>query len=125
MPVDQYIGGIEHACMHLIYARFFTKALRDLKLVNFDEPFTRLLCQGMVIKDGAKMSKSLGNTVDPSEIIEKFGSDTARLFMLFTSLPEKELEWSDNGVSGAYRFLNRAKGRYNDVLQIPSSALVL
>lgn len=108
MPVDQYIGGIEHACMHLIYARFFTKALRDLGLIHIDEPFKRLLCQGMVIKDGAKMSKSLGNVVDPGEIIDKYGSDTARLFILFTALPEKELEWSDNGVSGAFRFLNRA-----------------
>ncbi len=107
MPVDQYIGGIEHACMHLIYARFFTKALRDLKLIHFDEPFKRLLCQGMVIKDGAKMSKSLGNVVDPSQIIDKYGSDTARLFILFTALPEKELEWNDQGVSGAFRFLNR------------------
>ncbi|MBW2991967.1 leucine--tRNA ligase [Candidatus Woesearchaeota archaeon] len=107
MPVDQYIGGIEHACMHLIYARFFTKALRDLKLLNFDEPFIRLLCQGMVIKDGAKMSKSIGNVVDPGEIINKYGSDTARLFILFTSLPEKELEWSDQGVAGSFRFINR------------------
>jgi len=107
MPVDQYIGGIEHACMHLIYARFFTKALRDLGLLKFDEPFTRLLTQGMVIKDGSKMSKSLGNVVDPKGIIDKYGPDTARLFMLFTALPEKELEWNDDGVGGSYRFLNR------------------
>ncbi len=107
MPVDQYIGGIEHACMHLIYARFFTKALRDLGLLKFDEPFTRLLTQGMVIKDGAKMSKSLGNVVDPKGIIDKFGPDTARVFMLFTALPEKELEWNDDGVGGSFRFLNR------------------
>jgi leucyl-tRNA synthetase len=107
MPVDQYIGGIEHAVMHLLYARFFTKALRDLGLLGIDEPFTRLLCQGMVTKDGAKMSKSLGNIVDPSEIINKYGPDTARLFILFASLPEKDMEWSDQGVTGAFRFLNR------------------
>ncbi|HDD46401.1 MAG TPA: leucine--tRNA ligase, partial [Candidatus Aenigmarchaeota archaeon] len=97
-PVDQYIGGIEHATMHLIYARFFTKALRDLGLVSIDEPFTNLLTQGMVIKDGAKMSKSLGNVVDPGEMIEKYGADTVRLFILFASSPEKELEWSDKGI---------------------------
>ena len=85
----------------------FTKAIRDLGLINFDEPFNRLLCQGMVIKDGAKMSKSLGNVVDPLEIINKYGSDTARLFILFTALPEKELDWNDQGVAGSYRFLNR------------------
>jgi len=107
MPVDQYIGGIEHAVLHLLYARFFTKALRDLGLVEIDEPFARLLCQGMVIKDGAKMSKSLGNVVDPEEIVSRFGPDTARLFILFASHPEKELEWSDQGVEGSFRFLNR------------------
>jgi leucyl-tRNA synthetase len=107
MPVDQYIGGIEHAVMHLLYARFFTKALRDLGLHKIDEPFTRLLCQGMVLKDGAKMSKSLGNIVDPSEIMDKYGPDTARLFILFAALPEKELEWSDRGVEGVFKFLKR------------------
>lgn len=107
MPVDQYIGGIEHAILHLLYARFFTKALRDLGLATVDEPFARLLTQGMVIKDGAKMSKSLGNVVDPAEISEKYGPDTARLFILFAALPEKELEWSDKGVKGSFRFLNR------------------
>jgi len=107
MPVDQYIGGIEHAIMHLLYARFFTKALRDLGLHEIDEPFTRLLCQGMVIKDGAKMSKSLGNVVDPNDIMKQYGADTARLFILFAALPEKELEWSDQGVNGSFRFLNR------------------
>ncbi len=107
MPVDQYIGGIEHAIMHLLYARFFTKTLRDLNLLKTGEPFKRLLCQGMVTKDGAKMSKSLGNVVDPSEIINKYGPDTARLFILFASLPEKELEWSDQGVTGSYKFLNK------------------
>jgi len=110
MPVDQYIGGIEHAVMHLLYARFFTKALRDLGLHNIDEPFSRLLCQGMVLKDGAKMSKSLGNVVDPAGIIEKYGADTARLFILFAALPEKELDWSEQGVEGCFRFLKRVYG---------------
>ncbi len=116
MPVDQYIGGIEHAIMHLLYSRFFTKVFRDLGLLDFDEPFSRLLCQGMVLKDGEVMSKSKGNTVDPKEIIDKFGADTARLFILFVSLPEKELEWSDKGVEGAYRFLKRV---YNLVEEKP------
>ena len=107
MPIDQYIGGIEHAVMHLLYSRFFTKALRDLGLHDFDEPFNKLLCQGMVIKDGAKMSKSLCNVVNPEEIIGKYGADTARIFMLFTALPEKELNWSEQGVEGSYRFLKR------------------
>ncbi|MBU4492970.1 MAG: leucine--tRNA ligase [Nanoarchaeota archaeon] len=107
MPVDQYIGGIEHAILHLLYARFFTKALRDLKLCNINEPFKRLMTQGMVIKDGAKMSKSLGNVVDPADIIKDYGPDTARLFILFAALPEKELDWSDVGVKGAFKFLNR------------------
>ncbi len=107
MNVDQYIGGIEHAILHLLYARFFTKALRDLGLCNIDEPFKRLMTQGMVIKDGAKMSKSLGNVVDPAGITEKYGPDTARLFILFAALPEKELDWSDEGVKGAFKFLNR------------------
>lgn len=117
MPVDQYIGGIEHACMHLIYARFFTKAIRDLGLLKFDEPFASLLCQGMVIKDGAKMSKSVGNVIDPIEIIKKYGSDTARLFILFAALPEKELEWSDNGVEGSYRFLCRVARLVEDEIE--------
>jgi leucyl-tRNA synthetase len=107
MPVDQYIGGIEHAILHLLYARFFTKALRDLGYVSVDEPFARLLTQGMVLKDGSKMSKSKGNVVDPDDIIKKYGADTARLFILFAAPPEQELEWSDSGVEGAYRFLNR------------------
>ena len=107
MAVDQYIGGIEHAVLHLLYARFFTKATRDLGLHNIDEQFQKLLCQGMVIKDGAKMSKSLGNVVDPKEITEKYGADTARLFILFSALPEKELEWSDKGVEGSFKFLKR------------------
>ncbi len=107
MPVDQYIGGIEHAILHLLYARFVTKALRDLGYVQCGEPFINLLTQGMVIKDGAKMSKSLGNIVDPEYIIQKYGADTARLFILFASPPEKDLEWSDKGVDGARRFLDR------------------
>jgi len=107
MPVDQYIGGIEHAILHLLYARFFTKALRDLGYASVDEPFKKLLTQGMVLKDGAKMSKSKGNVVDPDEIVAKYGADTARLFILFAAPPEAELEWSDSGVEGAYRFLNR------------------
>lgn len=121
MPVDQYIGGIEHAILHLLYARFFTKALRDLGLATVDEPFARLLTQGMVIRDGAKMSKSLGNVVDPAEISEKYGPDTARLFILFAALPEKELEWSDKGVNGSFKFLNRVDNFvHNNLSQISS-----
>ncbi len=107
MSVDQYIGGIEHAVLHLLYARFFTKVIRDLGLFNGDEPFLNLLTQGMVIKDGAKMSKSKGNVVDPDFILTKYGADTARLFSLFAAPPERDLEWSDQGVDGAYRFLHR------------------
>jgi leucyl-tRNA synthetase len=106
-PVDQYIGGIEHAVLHLLYARFFTKVLRDLGLVKIDEPFTRLLTQGMVLKDGAKMAKSKGNVVDPEYMIEQYGTDTTRLFLLFAAPPEKDLEWSDQGVAGSNRFLHR------------------
>lgn len=106
-PVDQYIGGIEHAILHLLYSRFFVKVLRDADLVDYDEPFSNLLTQGMVIKDGAKMSKSLGNVVSPEEILSKYGADTARLFILFAAPPERELEWSDQGVEGSFRFLNR------------------
>jgi len=107
LPVDQYIGGIEHAVMHLLYSRFFIRALRDIGLIKINEPFKNLLCQGMVIKDGFKMSKSRGNIVEPDEIIKKYGADTARLFILFASPPEKDLEWSDKGVEGCWRFLNR------------------
>ena len=106
-PVDQYIGGIEHAILHLLYSRFFVKVLRDAGLVDYDEPFSNLLTQGMVIKDGAKMSKSLGNVVSPEEILSKYGADTARLFIFFAAPPERELEWSDQGVEGSFRFLNR------------------
>jgi leucyl-tRNA synthetase len=107
LPVDQYIGGIEHAILHLLYARFFHKLMRDLGLLTSDEPFTNLLTQGMVLKDGSKMSKSKGNTVDPQSLIEKYGADTVRLFMMFASPPEQSLEWSDAGVDGASRFLKR------------------
>lgn len=110
MPVDQYIGGVEHAVLHLLYSRFFTRVIRDLGLFNVSEPFRNLLTQGMVIKDGAKMSKSKGNVVDPNYLIEKYGADTSRLFSLFAAPPEKDLEWSDKGVDGAYRFLHRLWG---------------
>lgn len=106
-PVDQYIGGIEHAILHLLYARFFHKMLRDLGLLNSDEPFVKLLTQGMVLKDGAKMSKSKGNTVDPQSLVSTYGADTVRLFIMFAAPPELSLEWSDSGVEGAYRFLKR------------------
>jgi leucyl-tRNA synthetase len=107
LPVDQYIGGIEHAILHLLYARFFNKLMRDVGLVNNDEPFINLLTQGMVLKDGTKMSKSKGNTVDPQALIDQYGADTARLFMMFAAPPEQSLEWSDAGVEGAFRFLKR------------------
>jgi len=107
MPVDQYVGGIEHAVLHLLYARFFTKVVRDIGLISLDEPFQNLLTQGMVIKNGAKMSKSKGNVVDPNDLIENYGADTARLFSLFAAPPEKDLEWSDEGVQGSFRFLQR------------------
>ncbi|MDF1535593.1 MAG: leucine--tRNA ligase [bacterium] len=125
MPVDQYIGGIEHAILHLLYARFFTKGLRDLGLTNADEPFRRLLTQGMVIKDGAKMSKSMGNVVPAAEMMDRYGADTARIFILFASPPEKELEWSDQGVEGSFRFLSRVYRMVTDNLGIfPASARV-
>jgi leucyl-tRNA synthetase len=107
LPVDQYIGGIEHAILHLLYSRFFTKLLRDEGIITSSEPFTNLLTQGMVLKDGAKMSKSKGNTVDPQEIISKYGADTARLFILFAAPPTQDLEWSDSGIEGAHRFINK------------------
>jgi leucyl-tRNA synthetase len=107
LPVDQYIGGVEHAILHLLYSRFFTKVLRDLGYLSIDEPFTNLLTQGMVIKDGSKMSKSKGNVVDPSDLISEYGADTTRLFSLFAAPPEKDLEWNAKGVEGCYRFLRR------------------
>lgn len=127
MPVDQYIGGVEHAILHLLYARFFTKVLYDLGLVSIDEPFINLLTQGMVLKDGAKMSKSRGNVVSPEEIVENYGADTARLFILFAAPPERDLDWSDQGVEGAYRFLNRVWrlviGVASEVKEASSTAL--
>ncbi|DAB27614.1 MAG: leucine--tRNA ligase [Sulfurimonas sp. RIFOXYD12_FULL_33_39] len=113
--VDHYIGGIEHAILHLLYARFFTKVFRDLGYLDFDEPFERLLTQGMVLKDGAKMSKSKGNTVDPDALIEKYGADTARLFILFAAPPTQELEWNDSAVEGAYRFIKRFYERSSNI----------
>jgi leucyl-tRNA synthetase len=124
MPVDQYIGGIEHAVLHLLYSRFFIKVMRDLGLTDFNEPFRNLLTQGMVIKDGAKMSKSKGNVVDPNHLIQKYGTDTLRLFSLFAAPPEKDLEWSDKGVEGAFRFLKRLWGivyKYSDRLRVMSN----
>jgi leucyl-tRNA synthetase len=124
LPVDQYIGGIEHAVLHLLYARFFHKLMRDLGLVKGDEPFKNLLTQGMVNKDGSKMSKSKGNTVDPQELMDRYGADTVRLFMMFAAPPEQSLEWSDSGVEGASRFLNRLwKAVYANVSEGPVSAL--
>jgi leucyl-tRNA synthetase len=117
MGVDHYIGGIEHAILHLLYARFFTKVFRDLGYVDFDEPFDKLLTQGMVLKDGAKMSKSKGNTVDPDAIIEKYGADTARLFILFAAPPTQELEWNDSGVEGSYKFIKRFFDRTSNITQ--------
>ncbi len=129
LNVDQYIGGIEHAILHLLYARFFQKALRDLGYLSGAEPFERLLTQGMVLKDGAKMSKSKGNVIDPDDIIAKYGADTARLFILFAAPPAKELEWNDNAVDGAYRFLCRLWDRalqikpYEEMPQIQQASL--
>ena len=107
LPVDQYVGGIEHAVLHLLYSRFFYRCLRDLDLVKGEEPFDNLLCQGMVLKDGSKMSKSKGNTVEPDDLIKKYGADTVRLFLMFAAPPDQSLEWSDQGVQGSFRFLNR------------------
>ena len=123
MEVDEYIGGIEHAILHLLYARFFTKVLRDLGYFSFSEPFTRLLTQGMVLKDGAKMSKSIGNIVEPSDIIQSYGADTARLFILFAAPPTYALEWNDESVKGCYKFINRLidrKGRVQRCNEIPN-----
>jgi len=122
-PVDQYIGGIEHAILHLLYARFFHRLMRDEGLIKGDEPFTRLLTQGMVLKDGAKMSKSKGNTVDPQALIEEYGSDTVRLFMMFASPPEQSLEWSDAGVDGSFKFLKRLWRQVYEHLQQDVPAL--
>lgn len=118
LPVDQYVGGIEHAILHLLYARFFNKLMRDAGLIQNDEPFTNLLTQGMVLKDGTKMSKSKGNTVDPEALIEQYGADTARLFMMFAAPPEQSLEWADSGVEGANRFLRRLWKAVFDHMQL-------
>ena len=107
MPVDFYSGGVEHAILHLLYSRFFTRVLRDVGLVDFDEPFKRLLTQGMVLKDGAVMSKSKGNVVDPDDMLQKYGADALRLYVMFVAPPEKEVEWSDAGLEGSFRFLLR------------------
>ena len=117
LPVDQYVGGIEHAILHLLYARFFHKLMRDEGLINCDEPFDRLLCQGMVLKDGSKMSKSKGNTVDPQQMIDQYGADTVRLFIMFAAPPEQSLDWSDSAVGGAHKFLNRLWTRIYGHLQ--------
>ena len=117
MAVDQYIGGIEHACLHLIYARFFTKFLKSIGMLRVDEPFKNLMTQGMVIKDGAKMSKSMGNVVDPTDIVNRFGADTVRLFILFAAPPQNDLDWSETGVEGAHRFLNRVWRAVEDNLE--------
>ncbi len=124
LPVDQYVGGIEHAILHLLYARFFHKLMRDEGLVTSGEPFARLLCQGMVLKDGSKMSKSKGNTVDPQALIDRYGADTVRLFTMFAAPPEQSLEWSDEGVAGAYRFLRRLwKAVHTHLERGPAAAL--
>ena len=133
LPVDLYIGGIEHAILHLLYSRFFHKALRDLNMVDSDEPFKRLLTQGMVLKDGAKMSKSKGNTVDPQSYIDRYGADTVRLYMMFTAPPEQSLEWSESSVEGASRFLKKvwslAEGRkyneFKDIFEFTKEELAL
>ncbi|WP_029512845.1 class I tRNA ligase family protein [Mycoplasmopsis iners] len=115
--VNQYIGGVEHAILHLLYARFFTKVLADINLVNFREPFNNLLTQGMVLKDGAKMSKSKGNTVSPEEMIEKYSADTIRLFIMFAAPPEKDLEWSDSGIEGSYKFIKRLMEKSSQLIK--------
>jgi len=122
LPVDQYIGGVEHAIMHLLYSRFITNVFYDLEIIKFKEPFKRLFTQGMIIKDGAKMSKSKGNVVSPDELIEKYSADTVRLYTLFIGPPEKDAEWSDRGVEGAWRFLNRVWRLVNDFAESKSKA---
>ena len=124
MGVDHYIGGIEHAILHLLYARFFTKVFRDLGYIDFDEPFDKLLTQGMVLKDGAKMSKSKGNTIDPDEIIKKYGADTARLFILFAAPPTQELEWNDSGVEGSYKFIKRFFDRSTNIVKMDTKPII-
>ncbi|RZO23789.1 MAG: leucine--tRNA ligase [SAR86 cluster bacterium] len=124
LPVDLYIGGVEHAILHLLYSRFFFKVLRDLNMVKGDEPFKKLLTQGMVLKDGAKMSKSKGNTVDPKEYIENYGADSIRTFMIFASPPEQSLEWSDNGLEGCHRFLKRLWALSYKIINLEDSSFI-
>jgi len=107
LPVDQYVGGVEHAVLHLLYSRFFYRCLRDMGMVEESEPFTNLLCQGMVLKDGFKMSKSKGNTIDPNDLVKKYGADSLRLFVMFAAPPDQSFEWSDKGIQGSHRFLKR------------------
>ena len=121
MPIDQYIGGVEHAIMHLLYSRFFVKAFKSMGMLDFDEPFKNLLTQGMVLMDGSKMSKSKGNTVSPIEIINKYGADTARLFVLFAAPPERDLDWSEQGVEGCFRFLNRVYRLVDELAEVAKS----
>ena len=120
LPVDQYVGGIEHAVLHLLYSRFFYRCLRDLGLVEGSEPFLNLLCQGMVLKDGSKMSKSKGNIVDPNEVIDLYGADTLRLFVMFVAPPDQSFEWSEQGLQGASRYLNRLWNLVQDHLDSES-----
>ncbi len=125
LPVDQYIGGIEHAILHLLYSRFIVKFLYDRKLVAFDEPFGSLFTQGMITRNGAKMSKSAGNTVDPKPLLEKYGADTVRIYTLFIGPPEKDAEWNDRAVEGASRFVNRVWRLYanhSDILEAASES---
>ncbi len=119
LPVDQYIGGVEHAILHLLYSRFITKVLKDQGVINFDEPFSRLFTQGMITKGGVKMSKSKGNSVQPDELIQKFGSDTFRLYTLFIGPPERDVEWDDRAVEGGFRFLNRVWKLFQELLEKP------
>jgi leucyl-tRNA synthetase len=122
LPVDQYVGGVEHAILHLLYSRFFTKVLRDIGLVDFDEPFENLFTQGMICKDGAKMSKSKGNVVAPDPLIDRYGTDTVRLYTLFVGPPERDAEWNDRAVEGCYRFLNRMWRTVVDIIERSDSA---
>jgi len=124
MPVDQYIGGIEHAILHLLYSRFFTKFFKDLGMIDFKEPFVRLLTQGMVLKDGEVMSKSKGNIVDPDSIVKKYGADTLRLFILFAAPPQDQLEWDDRGIDGAFKYLNRVWRIQDNLIDQADASLV-